>query len=380
MVKKKILVLTDDMPWGHRSIARAIYGGLKKKERENNWQVRYAEVKVKSGPGVDLYKFIYRYSPKFNRFVCRLANKKLSQKLIEELSRLNLSGIRRVVNRYKPDLVISSYFTHSHTLVRWRKREGLAFNLWTVVYDPWTINAAALVKGVDLHLVYDEIGEKVARNFGIPGKKILKTGWWVRQEMYKKYDRVKIRKKLGFKDDRPVIFVGGGSLGTNSLTRLLPVLLLVKKPVGVIINTGTDKLAYKLVDRYIKLFSKFKRVKSLVQIKNMGWINNMAEVLTASDIVFGKAGPNFLFDVVAVGRPFVAITHIGGQEDGNIDLIREKGLGWVKEKNGEAARFLLDYLKKPEYYNEKYKKTIRVEAKKNEKSLEKVTKAILATD
>lgn len=380
MVKKKILVLTDDMPWGHRSIAKAIYGGLKKKEKENNWQVRYAEVKVEAGSGFGLYKLVYRYSPKLNRLACRLANKKISQKVLVELSKMNLPRMRRTMNWHKPDLVISTYFLHSHTLVWWREKKDLTFKLWTMVADPWSVNPISFVKEADLHLVYDEVGERIAESFGISGDKILKTGWWVRPEMYKKHDRKKIKKKLGFGDDRPVIFVGGGSLGTNSLTRLLPALLLVKKPVGVIVNTGTDKLAHKLVNQYIKLFSRVRRVKSLVQIKNMGWIDNMAEVLTASDIVFGKAGPNFLFDVVAVGKPFVAITHIGGQEDGNIDLIREKGLGWVKEKNGEAARFLLDYLEKPEYYNKKYSKTIKIEANRNKKSLEKVTKTILKMD
>ena len=53
----------------------------------------------------------------------------------------------------------------------------------------------------------------------------------------------------------------------------------------------------------------------------------MAEVLGASDIVFGKAGPNFLFDSVACQKPFVSMTHIGGQEDGNVELIKKKKLG-----------------------------------------------------
>ena len=39
MAKKKILVLTDTLPWGHRSIARAIYGFLKEKEPENDYEV-----------------------------------------------------------------------------------------------------------------------------------------------------------------------------------------------------------------------------------------------------------------------------------------------------------------------------------------------------
>ncbi len=375
--KKKILVLTDDMPWGHRSIAKAIYGYLREREKENNWQVRYAEVKAEIGTvGMDLYQFISRYSPGLNRWPNKLFSSKAALKLLERVCVVNLPRLKRLVGWMKPDLVISTFYYHSHTLSKWRRKEGKDFKLWTVAADPRTISVVNFIKGVDVHLVYDEVVEKQAVNFGIEEKKILKTGWWVREEMYKKYDREKIRRKLGFFDDRPVVFVGGGSLGTNSLTRLLPALMLTKKPVGVIVNTGTDKLAYRLVESYVKLFSKIKRTKELVKIKNMGWIDNMAEILTAADIVFGKAGPNFLFDVVAAGKPFVAITHVGGQEDGNIDLIRKKKLGWVREKNGAAARLLLSYLKNPKVYEEKFVKNIRAEAGRNKESLAEVAKEV----
>jgi len=176
---------------------------------------------------------------------------------------------------------------------------------------------------------------------------------------------------LGIFDNRPVVFVGGGSLGTNSLAQLLPVLMMIKKKCAFIFNTGIDKLLHSMVDEYVKLLRRMKRGEDII-VKNLGWIDNMAEVLTASDMVFGKAGPNFLFDVVACHRPMVAITHIGGQEDGNVEIIKEKGLGWVKEKPGQAADFLLEYLDNPKYFQHKFRKNIRKEAKNNQKTMGKV--------
>ena len=102
----------------------------------------------------------------------------------------------------------------------------------------------------------------------------------------------------------------------------------------------------------------------------------MGEVLSACDIVFGKAGPNFLFDVVAVEKPFVAITHVGGQEDGNIELIKKKELGWIKEKNSDLVDFLYKYLDNPKYFQEKYKKSIKKEALTNKNTLKLVLERI----
>ncbi len=373
--KKKILVLTDHMPWGHRSIAKAIYNYLKANEKDNNYEVVYAEVEAKTGIAGDMYTFAYRYLPTSNRLFHKFFNNKTARELFEEVSILNLPRLKKEVERIKPDLIISAYFFHTHSLAKWRIKHHKHFKLWNIVADPWTINPVTFVKDADLHLVYDDVTMEVAKNYDIPESKIMKTGWWVRPEMYAKYDRKKAREKLGFCDDRPVIFIGGGSLGTNSLTRILPTLMLLKHKVGFIINTGTDKLAYNLVEEYTKLFKKLRK-SNVVMIKNFGWIDNMAEVLAASDMVFGKAGPNFLFDVMATEKPFVAITHIGGQEDGNIDLIRKKRLGWIREKNGEISKFLLKYLDNPAEYQCKFLNNIKKEAETNQKSLPMILEAV----
>lgn len=375
MVKKKILVLTDHMPWGHRSIAKAIFNYLKENEKDNNYEVVYAEIKAETGFGDDLYTFAYRYLPVSNRWASKVFDRKFARDLMRKSSVFNLPRLKKEVEKVKPDLIISAYFFHSHSLADWKKHEHKKFKLWTVVADPWTINPISFVKGCDLNIVYDDVGEALAKKYDIKSHEILKTGWWVRPEMYKEINRVEARKKLGVIDDRPIIFVGGGSLGTNSLTKILPNLIFIKKKMTLVINTGVDKLAYKLVENYIKILNRLRK-DNMVTIKNMGWIDNMAEVLGAADIVFGKAGPNFLFDAIACRKPFVAITHIGGQEDGNIELIREKKLGWVREKSGHLINFLYQYLDDPKYYENKFKKTIEKEALNNKDSLKTILERV----
>jgi len=356
------------MPWGHRSIAKAIFNYLKENEKGNNYEVVYAEVKAETGVGDDLYTFAYRYIPLTNRWASKVFDIKFARDLMRKSTISNLPRLKKEVNKIKPDLIISAYFVHSHSLADWKKKKNKKFTLWTIVADPWTIVPISFVKGCDLNIVYDEIGEKLALKYDIKKNEILKTGWWVRPEMYEKIDKREVREKLGIKNDRPVIFVGGGSLGTSALPKLLPTLIFLKSKVTFVINTGVDKFSYNLVEKYSKILAKFRK-DDVVVIKNMGWIDNMAEVLGASDIVFGKAGPNFLFDSVACQKPFVAITHIGGQEDGNIDLIKKKKLGWVREKNSELVNFLYQYLDDPKYFENKFKETIKKEALNNEGSL-----------
>ncbi|MFA7300768.1 MAG: glycosyltransferase [Candidatus Shapirobacteria bacterium] len=369
MKKKRILVLTDDMPWGHRSIAKAIYGFLKKKEEKSNIEIDYAEVKMPYSSMNELYTFMYRYMPSSNRITNKIVENEKLKDLFLEVTNVNEIALKGVVKKYKPDLIICSYCFHSHSLVKLKSDSKTNFKLWTIVADPRTPSRLSFVSDADLNLVYDDVAYQQAIRYGISKENIFKTGWWTRQEMFQKQKNIK--NDLGIEEGEPVVFIGGGSLGTNAITKFLPVLLLISQKCTIIFNTGTDKVAFKMVEQYKKIFEKIK-IKNHVKIVNLGWIENMAEVLSACDIVFGKAGPNFLFDVVAVQKPFVAITHIGGQEDGNIDLILEKKLGWVKEGLGEAEDFLMAYLKNPKKFNTKFAKTIEIEAKNNEKTMSKI--------
>ena len=378
MKKKRILVLTDDMPWGHRSIAKAIYGFLKTKEKDNQIEVSYAEVKAPIDILNDLYIFAYRFFSLSNRISLKLMENKRFKKTFLEMMENNLPELKKIVNKIKPDLIISSYFFHSQSLAKWEEETRGQFKLWTIVADPWSNNSLSFMDGADLHLVYDDVAYKQAINYGIPKENIIKTGWWTRQEMYnfqKTNLQFPIKQKMGIEEGESVVFIGGGSLGTSAITKFLPVLLLIKQKCSIIFNTGTDKLAFKMVEQYKRIFEKIN-INNKVRILNYGWIENMGEVLASCDIVFGKAGPNFLFDVVACQKPFVAITHIGGQEDGNIDLILKKKLGWVKEGLGEAEDFLIEYLKRPNKYKNKYAKTIEIEAKNNERTMERVWEKI----
>jgi UDP-N-acetylglucosamine:LPS N-acetylglucosamine transferase len=372
MVKKKILVITDSLPWGHRSIARAIYGFLKSKEKRENIEVYYAEVKAELGLLHEVYMFSYRYFPVSNKLARWMSYVPQLRWLVEGVSKKNIPGLKKVIQKVKPDLIISAHWFHSHSIVKWKDRENLKFKLWSVVTDPWTILPILYDSKIDLHLVYDQKGANLGiKKCHLKESQILETGWWTRGEMFQKYDRNESRKKLGFNDDRPVVFIGGGSLGTYSLVKLLPLFKTIKTKVGVLFNTGMDKKTYNLVEKYIKSFENENII-----VRNFGWIENMGEVLAGVDIVFGKAGPNFLFDVVASQKPFVAITHIGGQEDGNIDLIKEKGLGWVKENRNEAANFFINYLKEPKKYENMFKENIKTESERNRKSMEIILKRL----
>jgi len=175
------------------------------------------------------------------------------------------------------------------------------------------------------------------------------------------------------KDDVLTVFVGGGSLGATAYLKLFPALALAKKEVQVVFNCGTDRTLKAIVEKYVDVL---KKRNGVVKVKVLGWVDKMNELLAVSDIVLGKAGPNFLFDVVASKKPFVSITHVPAQEVGNVEIIRKKRLGWVKEEVGGLTRFFMDLIKRPEKYTGKFRKNIEKEAEYNRGSGKRLVKVV----
>ena len=94
MKKKQILVLTDHMPWGHRSIAKAIYNFLKSKEKESNIEVNYVEVKMSFSVLTDLYVFMYRYLPLSNKLSNLMMESESLRDIFLEMTDNNLPPLK----------------------------------------------------------------------------------------------------------------------------------------------------------------------------------------------------------------------------------------------------------------------------------------------
>ncbi len=372
--KKKILVLTDHMPWGHKALAQAAYSYLKK---EKDFKVEFVQVKLDSSFANYAYGLTVKLMPAVIKHSKRIFETKTVSKIIREVGVLNTSKVRGVVDKFKPDLVFSTHFMLTHALVKLKKKDGCNFKLLNYVSDPWSVFSTVFSNEVDKNLVYDDKTARVGLKAGIDKERIETVGWLTRPEFFeKKKGLSEIRDKYGLKKNVLTVFVGGGSLGATAYLKLFPALALVKKEVQVIFNCGTDKTLKSIVEKYVEALEIKNKV---VKVKVLGWVDDMDELLAVSDIVFGKAGPNFLFDVVASRKPFVSITHVPAQEVGNVEIIKKKRLGWVKEEVGPLTRFFIDLVNRPEKYLGKHGKNIEKERAYNKKTGERMVKVVRET-
>src|SRR5262249_15398285 len=62
-------------------------------------------------------------------------------------------------------------------------------------------------------------------------------------------------------------------------------------------------------------------------VRVYGFVDNMEELMAASDVIVTKAGPGTLMEALAMRRPVVVTQAVGMQERGNIDFVLNHELG-----------------------------------------------------
>jgi UDP-N-acetylglucosamine:LPS N-acetylglucosamine transferase len=344
-----IAILTGDE--GHLSIAQAVAAVLQPTH----------EVKIffHRGMELDAYAYAYRYLPAAYGAMYQLSqNTLLTELSLKLVSSQKRRALMQFLTETKPDLCICTYLWFLPILADYRAKTKTP--LINVVTDPWTLHPAILSNQVDAQLVFDDHAAEVANKLQ-PTITHQAIGWFVRPNFAPlKTSQSALRAKLGLKD-MFTLFVSGGSEGSAMILKLLPALLSAPKPIQVVVTSGHNKQLHTLTKQLNRLF---QRLQGKVHLMALPFTPDLSPYLQAADLVAGKAGPNTLFETVAVHKPFIAIAHIPGQEEGNLDLIKKYQLGFVEENPLRLKKLLHRLIKSPQQL-EKLQPTIQALASFN---------------
>ena len=233
---------------------------------------------------------------------------------VDRLLGRRLGGL---IGRLQPDMVISTSSTLTCAAQQAIARGGIPAGFVTLFADAERLHATWLTARdatATLAPTRESYAEALAAGF--PPKRLHLIGWPVRaQFLAARHDRAATLGGLGLDPARFTVFVQGGGEGTAHVARTVQRVLDAGAP-QVILAAGTNE----------RLRERFAGVPN---VRALPFTRAIAPLMAAADVIFGKAGPNALFESVMLGRPFVATTYIPGQETGNLAMIRRHGLGWV---------------------------------------------------
>jgi UDP-N-acetylglucosamine:LPS N-acetylglucosamine transferase len=81
-----------------------------------------------------------------------------------------------------------------------------------------------------------------------------------------------------------------------------------------------------------------------------GFVQNVPELMTQSDVVITKAGPVTIMEAVAAGRPLIVTDWVGRQERDNVRFVVDHGLGLFCPRADELCDAVRDiYARYPQF-------------------------------
>lgn len=325
--------------YGHESIADAIAEKIEEKSK-GKYKIKIFFRKLVWDFA---YSSLYKISPtslgsSFHLTSKLIRKNKNARNIVESIFLFSdEEKIRSFVKKNKIDLCISTYCACNPTLEKLQK-EGIPFI--NIITDPRTPHAIIFSKKAAAQLVFDDSVPNLSAQ-----KNTQKTGWFIRGKFEAQYDKTKIRKKLKI-DNNLTFLITSGSEGANSILKILPSIINCDKKVNFIIACGNNEFLYNNILGIQQSLASFSSSKA--KIIPLGYTKDLHLYMQAADMVVGKAGPNTLFESVACETAFFAITHIHGQEDGNLEIIKDYKIGIVEENTKKANQELEKLIQNPE--------------------------------
>ncbi len=334
-MKKRILLTYAMYGNGHRAIAEYIQSYFKKQDPE--LEILAIDILKYSMPimgslSQKVTDFFLLKFPMGWSLIYDIFDTKISAAIANHTS-LGLfknKRMKKIISDFNPDMTISTHFFGSSLIEYYNRKGVINSKLITVVTDyeahslwlrGYKNEQAIFVGDKDEvnYLVKKGVKRNIIKPYGIP----------IHPTTSVDFDVIKATEKYGFDGSRPIclFFGGGGNGGTHSLPYIRKI-IKNNLPIDFIYVAGKNQAAKEKVDKWIKEYD----VKN---IKTLGFVNNVPELLQICDFVVSKPGGAQTTESLYFKKPVIMINCSGGQEVGNIKYF---------EKHGYGKRFRTSYM------------------------------------
>jgi WS/DGAT/MGAT family acyltransferase len=247
-------------------------------------------------------------------------------------------ALRPVVERFRPDLVVSTYPLGTGGLDWLRRRGGLDVPVAAIISD-FAPHPFWVYSEIDLHYVASEPSLRAmwrarpdARG-AVGAPPVVSAFHPLGAE-----DRVSARAALRLPADRPVVLISCGSLGFGSVDRAVAATLAADPQICVVVACGRNKALRR------RLVTSGEHADRLVAL---GWTSRMPELTAAADVVVTNAGGATALEALASNRAVLLFEPIAGHGKANAALMEQAGLGRVCPDPQQLTATVRDLIRTP---------------------------------
>jgi 1,2-diacylglycerol 3-beta-galactosyltransferase len=324
----RLLFLIADTGGGHRAAATAVerqMAAMSPGEYEVTILDPFASAKPKViGGTAGLYGPITRHARWLWGGLYHSTNSRAAVTVLEKtVLRSVTSAVTTAIGAIDPDCVVSFHPLLNHVSVRAVRGQARRIPVVTVITDLVDIHVAWECREVDAVVVPSPGGLDHCRRAGIPAARCHDFGLAVDRRFTElpsdAAGRAAIRDRLGLRGESFVLLVCGGADGSGGLVKHARAIAAASLDVDLVVICGRNERARSALMGLQTTNGRMVRV--------LGYVNNMAEWMRASDVVVSKAGPGTIAEALCCGLPLLLVWYLPGQERGNVEWVVDIGAG-----------------------------------------------------
>lgn len=313
---KTILILTAQFGAGHISAANAVKNYILEKEPNSNIIIENfitASIPEMNKPLVKWYEINTKYIPSLYNYYYYL--KKCFDSKRDLAYKLYTPKLSKYIVDINPDIIISTFPLACACIDHLKSKcPDIKIPCITVVTDV-VDSLEWIYKSTDMYFVpSNEIKNRYIQK-GISPDIVKVTGVPVKKEF--------CNNKVTATDKYKVLLLGGGR-------GLFDMNIDFFYHVDELLNTYSNNLEVTIVcGKNIKLYEKLTQIKPLKNIKVLGFVSDMPNLLKEHNLIVTKPGGATLFEAIHSQVPVITKLPKIGQEIENAKFIVDKGIGII---------------------------------------------------
>jgi len=254
------------------------------------------------------------------------------QGLRDAIHRSNSKKLKVLIqDEFRPDAVVCTQAFPCGMVADYKKYLGLGLPLFGVLTDH-APHSYWIFDNVDYYIVPSDASREHFIKNGVSGSRIKTFGIPIDLRFSAGHGKEAIKKKLGMDSGMRVVLIMGGSQGMGPVENMIDELERVAADFQILAVCGINKKLQKMLGR------KEKRCRKKILV--FGLVENVDELMEASDVIITKPGGLTTSEALAKNLPMIIIHPIPGQETKNTEFLLRQGVALRAEDGSDVAALI----------------------------------------
>ena len=325
----RIIFLFSDTGGGHRASANAVASAMEA-AYPGRFEVDMIDPFV-AGSRPFLRWLVYRYNwvikhmPRtYGLLFHTTDNRVMIKAAVRTLGRQLRPGIKRGVGDQPPAGIVSFHPLTNHVTVETLDQLNLDIPFVTVITDMTEVHRFWMTRKADVVVVPSAEARQLCISKGLDPRRVHVAGLPVSPRFtgpLHGVEKKQLCERLGLADETTLLLVSGGE-GSGRLAAQARALDRAGLGLQLLIVCGRNE----------KLRKKLEAESWRDNVHVYGFVENMPELMQASDAIVTKAGPGTISEALISGLPIFLTGYVPGQEVGNVKFVTGQGVGYYASR------------------------------------------------